>query len=155
MSKTRSKQGIEEKEEGIVPMCLRPLGSKALREVWDIAPMRQWPLASHNLKEGWLPVHRNGRQPIYESAIQKGGCTQKRSRSIVAPHQTQVNEGVVLINQYYQQIIRWRAQLLICCVSKIEKNATTVRRSRDHKYIGLFTKENLGFQLSYHHPERI
>ena len=34
---------------------------------------------------------------------------------------------------------------------KIEKNATTLRRSRDHKHIGLIMKENLGCQMSYHH----
>ena len=35
------------------------------------------------------------------------------------------------------------------------KNATTVRRSRDHKHIGLLMKENLGCQLSCHNLESI
>ena len=38
MYKTRSNQDIEE-TGGIVPMILKPLRSKTLKEVWDMAPM--------------------------------------------------------------------------------------------------------------------
>ena len=129
-------------------MCLRPLWSKVLREVLDIAQTVQWPLGSKTLKEGWLPMHKNGRQLKSTSASQKGGFTQKIIISILAPHHLKVNFGIVLIHQYYQQIIRWQETLLIFCVNKIEKNATNVRRSRDHKHIGLLMRENLGCQLS-------
>ena len=90
---------------GIAPMCLRPWWRKALREVWDIAPMGQWILGSKIMKEGWLPMHKNGRHLKYTSTSQQVGCKQKRSIIIVAPHHTKVNVGVVLIHQYYQQII--------------------------------------------------
>ena len=40
MSKNRTKLGSEEKWR-YDPMCLRKLRSKALREVWNIAPMGQ------------------------------------------------------------------------------------------------------------------
>ena len=132
-------------------MFLRPLWSKALSEVGDIAPMYQWPLVSHNLKEGWLPLYRNGIQLLSASASQQGDCTRKRSSKIVAPHHRQANVGVVLIHKCYQQIIMWRVKLLIYCVNKIDKNATTVRKSRDHNHIGQLMKENFCCQLSCHH----
>ena len=154
MSKTRSKQGIEDKW-GVTTMCLRPLWGKVLMEVWDIAPMGQWILGSQILKEGWLRMHKNGRHMKYKSAIQQGGYTQKKSIRIVAPHHPKVNVGVVLIHQYCQQIIRWREQQLICCVKRIETNATNIRRSRDNKHIDLLMKENLSCQLSCHHLKSI
>ena len=40
MYKTRLKQDIDE-NGGISPMCLKPLRSNILKEVWDIAPMGQ------------------------------------------------------------------------------------------------------------------
>ena len=140
---------------GIAPMCLIPLWSKALSEVWDTAPMGQWPLGSHTLNDGWLPVHMNGIQLRSASTSQQGGCIWKRSSRIVVPHHPQVNVGLVWIHQYYQQIIMCWAQLPICCVRKIEKNSTTVRRSRDHKHISQFMKENLCCQMSCHHLESI
>ena len=51
-------------------------------------------------------MHKNGRQLKYTSEIQQGGCMQKRIISDVAPHHPKADVGVVLINQYYQQIIR-------------------------------------------------
>ena len=140
---------------GVDTSCIRQLWSKALREVWDIAPMFQWLLVSQTLKKGWLPVHRNGRHLISARASQQGGCTKRRSSRIVATHNRQLNGGVVLIHQYYQQIIRWRAQLLICCARKIEKNATIVRKSRYHNNIRQLMKENFGFQMSCYHLSRI
>ena len=68
----------------------------------------------------------------------------------MALHHRQANIGVVLIHQFYQHIIRWRAQLLIYCARKIEKNNTTVRKSRDHNHIGQLMKENFCWQLSCH-----
>ena len=38
MYKTRLKQDIEE-NGGIVPMCLKTLKIKTLKEIWDMAPM--------------------------------------------------------------------------------------------------------------------
>ena len=122
-------------------MCLRPLWIKALGEVWDIAPMGQWLLGSQILNEGWLPTHKNVRQLKYTSTSQQGGCIQKISIRIVAPNHPKANVGVVLIHQYHQQIIRWREQQLICCINRINKNATTVRRSRNHNYTGKFLAE--------------
>ena len=45
-------------------------------------------------------MHKNGRQMKYTSASQQGGCTQKRSIMIVAPHHPKENVGVVLIHQH-------------------------------------------------------
>ena len=131
------------------------IASKALSGILDIALIGQWPLVIQTLNEGWLPMHKKGRQLKYSSASQKGDCTQKISIRIVVPHNPKVNVGLVLIHEYYQQIIRWREQLLICCVNKIEKNVTNVRRRRDHKHIGLLMKKILGSQLSCHHMARI
>ena len=83
--------------------------------------MGQWLLGSQTLNEGWIPMHKNGRQMKSASTSQQGGFNQKRSIRIMAPHRPKVNVGVALIHQYYQQIIRWREKLLICCVNKIEK----------------------------------
>ena len=100
-------------------------------------------------------MHKHGRQLKYTSASHQGGCTQKRIIMIVAPHHPKANVGVVFIHQYYQQIIKLQEQQLICCVNKIETNAAPVRRSRDHKHIGLLVKGNLSCQLSCHHLESI
>ena len=40
------------RDGGIASMVLRPFLSKALREVWDIAPMGQWELARLCLRLG-------------------------------------------------------------------------------------------------------
>ena len=61
MSKTRSKQGIEE-NGGINPMCLIPFRSKVLRDVWDIAPMGKYELAHLCLRLGRRKaLRKNGR----------------------------------------------------------------------------------------------
>ena len=51
MSKTRSKQGIEEKW-GDRSNVSKTIVNKALSEVWDIAPMGQWELAHLCLRLG-------------------------------------------------------------------------------------------------------
>ena len=43
---------------GSATMCLRPLLSKALREVWDIVPMGQWELAHLCIRLGQSKVVR-------------------------------------------------------------------------------------------------
>ena len=106
------------KNGGIAPMRLKLLRIKTLKEVWDIATMGQWLLRNIFLKDGCLPMHKNGKELKYTSASQQGGCKQKIKNMIVDPHHPKANVGVVLINQYYQQIIRWQEQQLICCVKK-------------------------------------
>ena len=82
----------------------------------------------------------------HTSASQHGGCKQniKHDHGTTPP---KANIGVVLINQYYQQ--------LICCVKKIGKNDTHFKKSKEHKRIGLLMNENSNFQLSCHKLESI
>ena len=58
------------------------------------------------------------------------GLQAKNKNMIVAPHHPRVNIGVVLIHQYYQQIIRWQEQQLRCCINKIGKTTYTSVRAR-------------------------
>ena len=48
----------------------------------------------------------------------------------MVPHHPKANIGVVLIHQYYQQIIRLQEQQLICCVKKIGKKRHTCQEEQ-------------------------
>ena len=85
MSKTIAKQGIE----GSLGYCAN-------------GPMT---IMKSDFEGGMATYAKNGSQLVSAGASQQGGCTQKISIMIVAPHHLKVNVGVVLIRQYYQHII--------------------------------------------------
>ena len=150
MSKIRPKQDIEGKWRNRSNV-FKKLKIKTLKELWYMAPMGKWLLENQVLKMGWLHMQKNGEELKHRTTSQQWGCKQRIKNMIMAPHHPKANIGVVLIHQYYQQIIRWQEKQLICWVNKIGGNDTHVRKSKDHKHIGLLMKENLNCQLSCHH----
>ena len=105
MSKTRSKQDIGEKwgDNSNVSKTIVKQGIEGSLGYCANGPMA---IGKSEFEGGMATYAKNGRQLKYVSASQQGGCTQKRSTRIVAPHHPKANVGVVLILQYYQHIIR-------------------------------------------------
>ena len=106
MSKTRLKQDIEVKwgDCSNAFETIEKQDNEIILGHCDNGPMT---IGKSNFERGMTTyVHKNGKDLKYTSASQQRGCKQKRKNMIWAPHHPKANVGVVLIHQYYQQIIR-------------------------------------------------
>ena len=148
MSKTRTKQGIEEKW-GDCSNVSTAIVKQGIKGSLGYCANRPMTIGKSDFEGGMATYAQKWKTAeIYKRKSAGRLHVEIKHQDCGSPPPQVECWSVVLINQYYQQIIRCQEQLLIFYVNKIEKNATTIRRIRDHKHIGLLMKENLGCQLS-------
>ena len=105
MSKTRSKQGIEEKwgHHSNVSKTIVKQGIEGILGYCDNGPIT---IGESDFEGGMTTYGQKCKTAEIYNRKSEGGFAQQRSMMIVAPHHPKANVIVVLIYQCYQQILR-------------------------------------------------